>query len=151
MFKEDYYRLLGISSNANEQSIRKAWRLKTKEVHPDINKTTESSQAFLELKEAMEVLLDPIKRLQHDRQFGYYSPVPNQDKNAKQEFSEYQKVKAEKNVTEWANDYEKVMQIRDEQRMKTIKKHKRRNRIVMVFFLLLVILTLVVLIYSFAN
>lgn len=128
----DCYKLLDIPSDADEKAIRKAWRLKTREVHPDTNQSIESSDGFLELKAAYDTLLDPAKRLQHDRHFGYYEKPKNQDAHAKQQFSDYQKNKAENLVKTWSSDYEKAMSMREEQRQRTIDSHKRRNLIVLI-------------------
>lgn len=130
----DCYKLLGIPPDADEKTIRKAWRAKTKEFHPDVNREIESSEGFLQLREALEILLDPVKRLQHDRALGYYEKPRNQDRNAKQDFSEFQKSKAESLVNEWKKDYGKVMQMREEQRQRAILHHKRRMK--MVFWLI---------------
>lgn len=140
MFETDCYQLLGISPDADEQAIRKAWRLKTREVHPDTNQSVESPDGFLRLKAAYDLLMDPLQRLQHDRHFGYYEKPKNQDANAKQAFSSYQKSKAENLVKSWSNDYEKAMAMREEQRRRTIEKHKKRNRLVLILVFVFVIL-----------
>lgn len=131
----DCYKLLGIPPGSDEKTIRRAWRLKTREVHPDTNKAVESSDGFLQLKSALDTLLDPVSRLQHDRHFGYYDKPKNQDAHAKQQFSDYQKNKAENLVRSWSSDYEKAMAMREEQRKRTIEKHKRRNRILLMVLL----------------
>lgn len=132
MLLVDCYKLLEIAPDADEKTIRKAWRLKTRDVHPDTNKSVESSDGFLELKSALDTLLDPTKRLQHDRHFGYYEKPKNQDAHAKQQFSDYQKNKAENLVKTWSSDYEKAMSMREEQRQRIIDSHKRRNLIVLI-------------------
>ena len=90
------FELLEISPDANEKVIRKAWRIKTKSVHPDINKSENANAQFRELTLALETLLDTASRLKHDRHFGYYDKPKTKYTHAKQNFSEYQKTQAEK-------------------------------------------------------
>ncbi len=124
----DYYKLLGIDPGADERTIRKAWRLKTKEVHPDVNRSEDAAIQFRELSSALETLLDPVLRHKHDRANGYSGKPKNQDSNAKQEFSEYQQKKAESIVKEWSTDYDVAMAMREEQRQKHLARHKRNIR-----------------------
>ncbi len=134
----DYYRLLGIDPDADERTIRKAWRLKTKEVHPDVNRSDDAAIQFRELSRALETLLDPVLRHKHDRAHGYSGKPKNQDSNAKQEFTEYQQKKAESIVKEWSSDYEVAMAMREEQRRKHLARHKKNIRtlwIIAVLFL----------------
>jgi DnaJ-class molecular chaperone len=147
----DCYKLLGISSDADEKTIRKAWRLKTKEVHPDINPSPEANADFRKLTSALETLLDPISRLKHDRKFGYYGKSKNKSENAKQVFSNFQKEKAEITVNEWSTDYEIAMAMREEQRRKHLAKHQRNIRILRFVFIGVALLILVVVIYLIAR
>jgi len=59
----DYYDLLGLSPRAEDELIKKAYRIKSKGAHPD---TGGSQQAFLLLTEAYETLIDPVKRKRYD-------------------------------------------------------------------------------------
>ncbi len=64
----DYYKVLGISKNADEKEIKKAFRKLAKQYHPDANPDDPSSeQRFKEVNQAYEVLSDPEKRAQYDR------------------------------------------------------------------------------------
>lgn len=57
------YVVLGVNENASYQDIRKAYRKLSKEIHPDIDKGNEnSSDDFVELNKAWNILKDPIKR-----------------------------------------------------------------------------------------
>lgn len=131
----DFYKLLEISPGANEATIRKAWRKKTRETHPDVNASGDAAQQFMALKEALDTLLDPVLRLKHDRHFGYYSKPKNQNANTKQQYSEFQKHKAETIVNAWKNDYDVAMRMREEQRQRVIAKHKRNRRTVLIVLL----------------
>jgi len=64
--RRDYYEILGISKTASADDIKKAFRRKAKECHPDTNKHTEAEAQFKELGEAYEVLADSNKRQIYD-------------------------------------------------------------------------------------
>lgn len=68
MPKRDYYEVLGVSKNASDDEIKKAFRRKAIEHHPD--KTGGDDTAFKEINEAYEVLKDQQKRQRYD-QFGH--------------------------------------------------------------------------------
>lgn len=68
--KRDYYEVLGISKDATDQEIKKAYRSLAKKYHPDINKAPDAEEKFKEVNEAYEVLSDPQKRSNYD-QFGF--------------------------------------------------------------------------------
>ncbi len=69
--KRDYYEVLGINKDADEASIKKAYRGLAKKYHPDMNPgNAEAEQKFKEVNEAYSVLSDPDKKAQYD-QFGH--------------------------------------------------------------------------------
>jgi molecular chaperone DnaJ len=65
--KQDYYELLGVSRNASDEEIRKAFRKLAFQHHPDRNKETGAEGKFKEINEAYQVLSDPEKRRRYDR------------------------------------------------------------------------------------
>jgi len=66
MAKADYYETLGVSRQDSEEEIRKAFRKKAMEYHPDRNKAPHAEEKFKEINEAYQVLTDPKKRSQYD-------------------------------------------------------------------------------------
>ncbi len=69
--KRDYYDVLGVSRNADESQIKKAYRKLAKKYHPDTNAgNAEAEQKFKEVTEAYDVLGDKEKRKLYD-QFGH--------------------------------------------------------------------------------
>lgn len=73
MAKRDYYDVLGVSKNATDEEIKKAYRALAKKYHPDVSKETNAADKFKEVQEAYDVLSDPTKREQYN-QFGHDGP-----------------------------------------------------------------------------
>src|SRR5438067_9195519 len=68
--KRDYYEVLGVSRDANEDELKRAFRKLARQYHPDVNKSPEAEMRFKEIDEAYEVLSDAQKRRIYD-QFGH--------------------------------------------------------------------------------
>ncbi len=69
--KRDYYEVLGVGKDADDATLKKAYRQVAKKYHPDMNPGDEAAEKkFKEASEAYAVLSDPEKRRQYD-QFGH--------------------------------------------------------------------------------
>ena len=69
VFCQDYYQILGVSRNADDQQIKKAFKKLSLKYHPDKNKGNEDAarQEFVKIANAYETLLDPEKRKIYDQ------------------------------------------------------------------------------------
>ena len=75
--KRDYYEVLGVDKNADAAAIKKAYRKKAMQYHPDRNPDNkEAEEKFKEVGEAYEVLSDDEKRARYD-QYGFAGVDPN--------------------------------------------------------------------------
>ena len=72
----DYYEILGVAKGDSEEDIRKAFRRKAMEYHPDRNKNPGAEEKFKDINEAYQVLSDSKKRSQYDR-FGHAGVTGN--------------------------------------------------------------------------
>jgi len=94
--KRDYYEVLGVSREASQDEIKKAYRGKAKEFHPDKNPTSrkKAEEDFKRATEAYEALSDPDKRAQYDR-YGHAGPAQGFDfgttdfRRAREAFSDF--------------------------------------------------------------
>ncbi len=68
--QRDLYEVLGVSRGAGAEELKKAYRKKAMEFHPDRNKSEDAAEKFKEVNHAYEVLSDPNMRARYDR-FGH--------------------------------------------------------------------------------
>ena len=73
MAQQDYYQTLGVSRDAGEDDIRKAYRKLARKHHPDLNPGDKAAEErFKKVQEAYDILSDPKKKQMFD-QYGFYS------------------------------------------------------------------------------
>jgi len=70
----DYYDVLGVSRNASQEEIKRAYRQMARKYHPDVSSEQDAEERFKEVNSAYEALSDPERRSMYDR-FG--TDVPN--------------------------------------------------------------------------
>jgi molecular chaperone DnaJ len=73
MSKRDFYEVLGVSKDASQEDIKKAYRKMARQYHPDVNKAANAEEKFKEAKDAYDVLSDDQRKAQYDR-FGHVDP-----------------------------------------------------------------------------
>ncbi len=63
----DYYDILGVGRNADQEEIKRAYRRLARKYHPDVNKEQGADERFKEINRAYEVLSEPETRARYDR------------------------------------------------------------------------------------
>lgn len=101
----DYYELLGIKKDANEQEIKSAYRQMAKKYHPDVNKSEDANKIIISLNEAKETLLDKEKRMKYDNLLEEIKHAKQVSKNKDETYStkkeEYKETYSETYITKW--------------------------------------------------
>jgi hypothetical protein len=67
MMISDYYRILELPSNAGLNDVKKAFRLKAKQFHPDLNSSLNAQENFIRVHLAYEMILNHLLIRQHQR------------------------------------------------------------------------------------
>ncbi len=70
MAKRDYYDVLGLSKDASQEEVKKAYRRLARKHHPDVSKEDDAEERFKEINEAYKVLSDSERRAKYD-QYGH--------------------------------------------------------------------------------
>ena len=76
---KDYYSILGLEASATLEEVRKAYKKKALQFHPDKNLSPDAEEKFKELAEAYEVLSDCDKRKKYDHSSNRYPFSPTRD------------------------------------------------------------------------
>ena len=74
MILTDYYRVLGLSAEASVEEIKKAYRSKARQYHPDINHSPEAKDIFISITEAYDFLISYHEKIRSDEQ-AYYQAM----------------------------------------------------------------------------
>lgn len=86
---KEYYERLGVSEDASQEEIKKAYRKKAKKYHPDSNNDEASEEKFKKINEAYQVLSDKDKRKKYDR-FGEQGINDQYRRQAREDFSGFE-------------------------------------------------------------
>lgn len=81
---KDYYKIMGLASDATEQEIKTAYRRLARKYHPDLNKEPQAEERFKEMGEAYETLKDPKKRAEYNNYLKnreFYEQAQQQNSN----------------------------------------------------------------------
>src|SRR5258706_1275160 len=62
----DYYNIIRVPTTASAAEVRRAYRKRALEIHPDVNPTPDATARFKELNQAYHVLGDPVRRSLYD-------------------------------------------------------------------------------------
>lgn len=82
---KDYYKIIGVSKDASQDEIKRAYRKLARKYHPDVSKEADAEARFKEVGEAYEALKDPEKRAAYDQLGGNwkagqdFNPPPDWD------------------------------------------------------------------------
>lgn len=118
MERQNYYELLGISQTATQEEIKKAYRSKAVQYHPDNNQDTSTTAMFQSIYEAYEVLSDLSLRQKYDNElrkqnrtkFSTAESSSYQTEATKKSSYSYTKTREESEVDfdDWLKEYLKV-------------------------------------------
>ena len=97
----NYYDLLGIKKDANNDEIKTAYRNLAKKWHPDLNKDPKAPEMARKINEAKEILLDEEKRKEYDLYLHNYKNGIYDNLNKKQNYQNYNNNYEEKTYTKW--------------------------------------------------
>ncbi len=101
----DFYKILDIPRNASVDDIKRAYRNKAKEVHPDVNNSPKANEVFAVVNEAYETLLDNNKRYLHDMKLNYADTAKANAERKKQYYGSSVKNNTYTNPTNFHYDW----------------------------------------------
>ena len=84
MLKSDLYGIVGVDRNASDAEIKKAYRTKSRKLHPDRNKAENAAELFHQLQEAHEFLLNPALRAKYNIHLDHFQKREEQKKHLDQ-------------------------------------------------------------------
>ena len=113
MFK-DYYKILGISSSADNAEIKRAYREMSMKWHPDRNPGIDVTATMQDINEAYAILKDAAKRLRYDEEYRCFRGAFEQRESNKEKVKDEEKKSAQSN---WTYEYD----VQDENLKEDIK------------------------------
>ncbi len=134
---DNYYDILGVSVESTNEEIKKAFRLKAKEFHPDINKSDDAEERFKEVNQAYEVLSNTKLRKKYDEE--YYEDEYEDDEyeddeyEDDEEYFEYEDDEEYEEYEEYEDDEDKCQFCK--QKTKLVHSENQMIIMVVVFFL----------------
>ncbi len=84
----EYYRLLGVDKYASTEDIKRAYRRLARQYHPDLNPGRNTSMHFIRIKNAYDILHDPVKRQSYDNA-SCYSSSPYGNPKEQEHYTRY--------------------------------------------------------------
>jgi len=84
----DYYKVLGVSKNASQEEIRRAYRKLARKYHPDVNKEKKAENTFKQINEAYEILKNPEKKKLYDTYGHDWEQAESQPHSGWEDFSQ---------------------------------------------------------------
>ena len=98
--KKNYYSILGVTPDSDNDEVKSSYRRLARQYHPDVNKTPESANKFKDILEAYETLSNETKRKQYDMLNGFYKTPKDfykkYNQNYNKDFCENNEGEAEK-------------------------------------------------------
>ncbi|TND08901.1 MAG: hypothetical protein FD123_1755 [Bacteroidetes bacterium] len=130
----DCYKMLDIPPDTNGDEIRRAFRHKAKEFHPDVNQSPEAGAIFRELKEALETLTDPARRHAHDARFGYHRQKKKGEQNL-YSINEADSEKAKAAISQWEKSQSLQRAAAERKKQELLNQYRKRRRMLLLAIL----------------
>src|SRR5829696_1775270 len=106
---KDYYAILGIPPDTGQEKIKEQWRLLVLAWHPDRfpepAQKVQAGEKFKEINEAYEILGNPTKRAQYDRERGGSWFKEEEQRHAKQEYQQKQQAGEKQRYAEYEREF----------------------------------------------
>lgn len=83
----DYYKTLGISTNASADEIKRAYRIKSKQYHPDLNQSSDAQEKLQKVQDAYDTLSNEHLRIVYDMKLKQAATTKEIEKNFHYDFS----------------------------------------------------------------
>lgn len=88
---KNYYQILDVKTDASDEQIKTAYKLKAKIYHPDVSTIPNAGEIFKNISNANDVLLDPDKRILYDYKIGVKGSGRQQNERQQHKYQRYSK------------------------------------------------------------